>query len=154
LRNHGSSGAYRHSRVGFNSRLDEIQAAILLIKFRHIDEYNRKRRRNAATYSDLLADTVKCPLEKDGVYHVYHQYTITSRKRDILKQKLKENGISSVVYYPVPLHLQKALRFLGYHKGDFPAAEKAAREVLSLPMYPELEKAAIKKIAETIKKNI
>ena len=152
LRNHGSSGAYRHTRVGFNSRLDEIQAAILLVKFRHIDEYNRKRRQNAAIYNDLLADMVKCPLEKDGVYHVYHQYTITSRQRDTLQQKLKENGISSVVYYPVPLHLQKALRFLGYHKGDFPVAEKAAKEVLSLPMYPELEKTAIKKIAETIRK--
>ena len=100
---------------------------------------------------DLLSDTVKCPVEKEGTYHVYHQYTITSRKRDKIQKKLKENGISSVVYYPVPLHLQEALRFLGYHRGDFPVAEKAASEVLSLPMYPELEEAAIIKIAEIIK---
>ena len=139
LRNHGSRGAYRHKRVGFNSRLDEIQAGILLVKFKRIDEYNKKRRRNAALYNELLGDNVACPVEKDGAYHVYHQYTITSRKRNMIQQKLKENGISSVVYYPVPLHLQRALKFLGYQKGDFPVAEKAAKEVLSLPMYPELE---------------
>lgn len=151
LRNHGSRGSYRHKRVGFNSRLDEIQAGILLVKLIRIDEYNRKRRQNASFYNNLLSGKVKCPVEKKGAYHVYHQYTIMSHKRDEIQQKLKENGISSVIYYPVPLHLQKALKFLGYQKGDFPVTEKAAKEVLSLPMYPELEESAIIKISKIIK---
>jgi UDP-2-acetamido-2-deoxy-ribo-hexuluronate aminotransferase len=152
LRNHGSKGSYRHKRVGFNSRLDEMQAGILLVKFKRIDAYNRKRRQNAALYNRLLSDTIQCPVEKPGAVHVYHQYTIRSMKRDKIQQRLRKNGISSVVYYPVPLHLQEAIKFLGYEKGDFPVAEKAAREVLSLPMYPELEEATIRQIAKAIKK--
>ncbi len=151
LRNHGSRGSYRHKRIGFNSRLDELQAGLLLIKFKYIDEYNKKRRQNAAIYNSLLADKVKCPFEKQDVYHVYHQYTIMSKERNKIQQSLKENNISSVVYYPVPLHLQKALKFLGYQRGDFPVAEKAVREVLSLPMYPELDEKTIKNIARIIK---
>ncbi|MBS1113471.1 MAG: degT, partial [Nitrospirae bacterium] len=108
-------------------------------------------RRKAHLYNTLLRNTVQCPVEKEGAYHVYHQFTITSRKRDRIQQTLKENGISSVVYYPVPLHLQEAMKFLGYRKGDFPVAEKAAREVLSLPMFPELEESVIEKIAGIIK---
>jgi UDP-2-acetamido-2-deoxy-ribo-hexuluronate aminotransferase len=154
LRNHGSKGSYRHKRVGFNSRLDEIQAGILLVKLLHLDKYNIKRRQNAALYNNLLSDKVRCPVEKQGAYHVFHQYTIISNKRDEIHQRLKENGISSVVYYPVPLHLQEALKFLGYQKGDFPVAEKAAKEVLSLPMYPELEESTIIKIAEIIKSTV
>jgi UDP-2-acetamido-2-deoxy-ribo-hexuluronate aminotransferase len=151
LRNHGSRGAYRHKRVGFNSRLDEIQAGILLVKFKRIDEYNSHRRRNAVRYNALLSDKIICPTEKEGAYHVYHQYTIMSRQRNKIQESLREKGISSVVYYPVPLHLQGALKFLGYHKGDFPVAEKAAREVLSLPMYPELEEPTIIKIAKIVR---
>lgn len=151
LRNHGSGRSYIHERIGLNSRLDEIQAGILLIKLKRIDEYNRKRRHNAAIYSDLLSGKVKCPVEKKEAYHVFHQYTIMSQKRDEIQKRLRENGISSVIYYPVPLHLQEALKFLGYKKGDFPVAENAAREVLSLPMYPELEEASIIKIAEIIR---
>ena len=151
LRNHGSRGSYIHRRVGFNSRLDEIQAGILLIKMKHIDSYNRKRRRNAHLYTELLSDRVKCPTEHKGAYHVYHQYTIMSSRREAIQQKLREKNISSVIYYPVPLHLQNALRFLGYHKGDFPVAENVAKRVLSLPMYPELEGPAIRKIAQTIR---
>jgi UDP-2-acetamido-2-deoxy-ribo-hexuluronate aminotransferase len=154
LRNHGSKGSYRHKRVGFNSRLDEIQAGILLVKLLHLDKYNIKRRQNAALYNNLLSDKVRCPVEKQGAYHVFHQYTIISNKRDEIHQRLKENGISSVVYYPVPLHLQEALKFLGYQKGDFPVAEKAAKEVLSLPMYPELEESTISEIAEIIKSTV
>ncbi len=150
LRNHGSRGSYRHKRVGYNSRLDEIQAGILLVKLVYIDEYNEKRRRNASFYNSLLSGKVKCPVEKEGAYHVYHQYTIMAPKRNKIQQKLKEEDISSVVYYPVPLHLQEALKFLGYNRGDFPIAEKAAREVLSLPMYPELEEPAIARIAKII----
>jgi UDP-2-acetamido-2-deoxy-ribo-hexuluronate aminotransferase len=151
LRNHGAKGSYRHKRVGYNSRLDELQAGILLVKFKHIDEYNKLRRRNAHLYNRLLRNTVQRPVEKEGAYHVYHQYTIISRKRDRIQQTLREKGISSVVYYPIPLHLQEAMKFLGYHRGDFPAAEKAAREVLSLPMFPELEESTIEKIAGIIK---
>lgn len=151
LRNHGSGGSYRHERVGFNSRLDEIQAGILLVKLKRINEYNRKRRQNAALYTELLSDKVKCPVEKKDTVHVYHQYTIRSKKRNEIQQRLKEKGISSVIYYPVPLHLQKALKFLGYQKGDFPVAEKAAQEVLSLPVYPELEESVITNIVEIIK---
>jgi UDP-2-acetamido-2-deoxy-ribo-hexuluronate aminotransferase len=154
LRNHGSKGSYIHKRVGFNSRLDEIQAGVLLIKLKYIDEYNTKRRRNAAIYTTLLSNNIKCPVEKNVSYHVYHQYTIMSKKRDRIQHKLRENGISSVIYYPVPLHLQEALRFLGYRKGDFPTAEKASREVLSLPMYPDLEESKIIKIANIVMKSL
>jgi dTDP-4-amino-4,6-dideoxygalactose transaminase len=150
LRNHGSKGAYRHDRVGFNSRLDEVQAAILLVKFRRIDEYNRKRREIAALYNQLISDRIVKPVERKGMTHVYHQYTIRSPKRDEIQRRLREMNISSVVYYPIPLHLQEAVRCLGYDKGDFPIAEGAAAEVLSLPMYPELETSAVREIAEII----
>jgi dTDP-4-amino-4,6-dideoxygalactose transaminase len=152
LRNHGSKGSYIHDSVGFNSRLDEIQAGILLVKLGKLDEYNRKRRRNASLYRSLLCDSVRCPSEAEGSYHVYNQYTIMAGNRDVVQKTLKENSISSVVYYPSPLHLQKALSFLGHREGDFPCAEQAAREVLSLPMYPELEESSIERIAEIIKK--
>jgi UDP-2-acetamido-2-deoxy-ribo-hexuluronate aminotransferase len=150
LRNHGSPCSYKHDTVGFNSRLDELQAAILLVKFKRLEGYTKKRRQHAALYSHLLSGTVVCPLEREGSYHVFHQYTIRSPRRDAIQKRLKENGIASVIYYPVPLHLQKALRFLGYHRGDFPVTEKAAQEVLSLPMYPELEASTIQKIADVI----
>jgi dTDP-4-amino-4,6-dideoxygalactose transaminase len=152
LRNHGSKGSYLHDSVGFNSRLDEIQAGILLVKLKRLDEYNLKRRQNASLYRTLLCDSVRCPSETEGSYHVYNQYTIMARNRDLIQKTLKENSISSVVYYPKPLHLQKALSFLGHREGDFPSAEQAAREVLSLPMYPELEASSIERIAEIIKK--
>ncbi|MFZ3122346.1 MAG: DegT/DnrJ/EryC1/StrS family aminotransferase [Thermodesulfovibrionales bacterium] len=151
LRNHGSKGAYKHETIGFNSRLDEIQAGILLVKFKRIDEYNKKRRQKAALYTELMSNVVKCPVEKDGFYHVYHQYTIMTLKRDVIQEKLKASGIASVVYYPIPLHLQEALGFLGYKEGDFPVTEMAVREVLSLPIYPGLEEETIKRIAEIIK---
>ena len=151
LRNHGSRGSYIHRRVGFNSRLDEIQAAILLIKMKHIDSYNKKRRQNARLYTELLSGSVTCPVERKEASHVYHQYTIMSSRREAIQQKLREKNISSVIYYPVPLHLQNALKFLGYHKGDFPVAEKVAKRVLSLPMYPELEESAVRKITHIIR---
>ena len=152
LRNHGSKGSYIHDSVGFNSRLDELQAGILLIKLGKIDEYNRLRRQKASIYRSLLCDVVDCPAEKEGVLHVYNQYTIVSKERDRIQRTLKEHSISSVVYYPRPLHLQKALGFLGHKEGDFPIAERASAEVLSLPMYPELEESAIEEIAAEIKK--
>lgn len=151
LRNHGSKITYQHETVGFNSRLDEIQAGILLVKFRRIDKNNALRRERAALYTSLLSDSVQCPVEKNSCVHVYHQYTIMSSKRNEIQEQLKSEGISSVVYYPIPMHLQEALRPLGYKKGSLPVAEKAAREVLSLPMYPGLEESSIEKTAEIIK---
>jgi dTDP-4-amino-4,6-dideoxygalactose transaminase len=147
LRNHGSKGAYRHESVGFNSRLDEIQAGILLVKLRRIESYNERRRRNASLYSGLLSGGVHCPVERQGHIHVYHQYTIKSDKRNRIQKRLGDNEISSVVYYPIPLHLQEAVGFLGYKKGDFPVAEECSERVLSLPMYPELEEGSIRRIA-------
>jgi dTDP-4-amino-4,6-dideoxygalactose transaminase len=150
LRNHGSKGGYRHECLGYNSRLDEIQAGILLVKFGRIDEYNEKRRQKASLYNSLLSGAVATPVEKSGAFHVYHQYTIRSPKRDAIQRALKDNGVSSVVYYPIPLHLQEALKFMGHKEGDFPEAERAAKEALSLPMYPELEEGDIRFTAEAI----
>ncbi|BCB95365.1 aminotransferase DegT/DnrJ/EryC1/StrS family protein [Dissulfurispira thermophila] len=152
LRNHGSKGGYRHECLGYNSRLDEIQAGILLVKLKRIDAYNTKRRENAILYNSLLSDIVTCPVEKDSAYHVYHQYTIRSNKRDIIQQCLKEHGISSVIYYPLPLHLQDALRYLGYKEGDLPITEQVSKEVLSLPIYPELTEEDIRLTSEVIHK--
>lgn len=150
LRNHGSKISYVHERVGYNSRLDELQAAILLVKFKYIDTYNELRRRNAKLYNGLFDGKISFPAQKDSFVHVYHQYTIKSPRRDEMRKRLGEAGIASNVYYPVPLHMQEALRFLGYKKGDFQNAERAAEEVLSLPMYPELEEADIGRIAEIV----
>lgn len=151
LRNHGSTGGYKHETLGYNSRLDEIQSAILLVKFKRIDEYNSLRRKKAHLYTELLGDVVNCPQEKPQAYHVYHQYTIRSTKRDIIQSALKHHGIPSVVYYPIPMHLQPALSSLGYRRGDFPKAEQASAEVLSLPIYPELAEEDIYQTASIIK---
>jgi dTDP-4-amino-4,6-dideoxygalactose transaminase len=152
LRNHGSVGGYLHGRIGMNSRLDELQAAVLLVKLKRIDIYNQKRREKAALYNSLLSDLVACPVEPEGYLHVYHQYTIRTPLRERLAEALKKEGVSSVVYYPLPLHLQDALKNLGYREGDFPEAEKASREVLSLPIYPELEDSDVEKIAGIIRR--
>jgi dTDP-4-amino-4,6-dideoxygalactose transaminase len=151
LRNHGSSSTYIHERIGVNSRLDEIQAGILLIKMKRIDGYNDHRRKNAGIYTKMLGPYVKCPGEEDGYRHVYHQYTIRCPKRSLMQEKLKSEGVSSVIYYPIPMHMQMAVEFLGYKKGDFPVSEKAADEVLSLPMYPEMKEEQIEKVCSVIK---
>lgn len=152
LRNHGTVGPYEHSFLGYNSRLDEIQAAILRIKLKHIDEYNRNRQELAKLYSSLLGSVVQCPVELPDTTHVYHQYTIRTPKREEVAKVLSDNSIASVVYYPIPLHFQKAFEYLGYSPGDFPESEAAAKEVLSLPIYPELEQETIEYIAEIILK--
>ncbi len=152
LRNHGSKIRYYHDEIGFNSRLDEIQAAILLVKLKHLDEYNAKRRRNAQLYNKFLEQAgIRTPYERKDVKHVYHQYTVRIAKRDAVKQKLDAGNItSSMIYYPVPLHLQTAYRDLGMRAGSLPAAESAAGEVLSLPMYPELTETQIKQVCEAV----
>lgn len=150
LRNHGAVAPYRHSFIGYNSRLDEIQAAILRIKLKHIDEYNRKRGSLARLYTSILDGAVQCPVELSDRTHVYHQYTIRTQRREKIISVLKENNISSVIYYPVPLHLQEAFNYLGYKKGDLPESEAAADEVMSLPIYPELEPGKAEFIAKVI----
>ena len=154
LRNHGSRVRYYHDEIGYNSRLDEIQAAILRIKFKHIDEYNAKRRDNAFLYNKLLAGTgIQTPSEQKSTKHVFHQYTIRVKNRDAVKQKLDAGNVtSSMIYYPVPLHVQAAYKGLGMKSGSFPNAEQAALEVLSLPMYPELTEEQIKLVADALKK--
>ncbi|ANB61661.1 DegT/DnrJ/EryC1/StrS family aminotransferase [Anoxybacteroides amylolyticum] len=160
IRVHGSKPKYYHHVLGYNSRLDEMQAAILNVKFPHLNEWSELRRERAATYThllkEMLGDVVVTPVEVDGHYHVFHQYTIRVPKRDELQAFLKENGVSTMVYYPLPLHLQPVFQELGYKEGDLPEAEKAAKEAVSLPMFPELkveqQQYVVEKIVEFYKK--
>jgi dTDP-4-amino-4,6-dideoxygalactose transaminase len=154
LRNHGSHVRYYHEEIGYNSRLDEIQAAILRIKFKRIDEYNTKRRNNARVYNKYFAGSgVQTPSEQNGAKHVFHQFTIRVKNRDALKKKLDDEKVtSSMIYYPVPLHLQAAYKDLGVGPGRLPNTEQVSHEVLSLPMYPELTEAQIKTVTEAVKR--
>jgi dTDP-4-amino-4,6-dideoxygalactose transaminase len=139
LARHGSRQRYKADEVGYNSRLDAIQAAILRVKLHYLDQWNDSRRRIAARYSDLLQDTpVETPYESSEAYHVYHQYTICAPERDALAAYLADHGIGTMIYYPIPIHLQPLYRDLGYESGSLPHSERAAAEVLSLPIYPEL----------------
>ena len=152
LRNHGSSRTYQHDEFGVNSRLDEMQAAVLNVKMKRIDGYNDLRRLVAERYMERLADLpLTLPVEHDGCRHVYHQFTLRSDKRDDLSAHLQSQGISTVTYYPSPLHLQKALEEFKWGEGDFPEAEKASREVLSIPMYPELPESDVDFICDKIR---
>jgi dTDP-4-amino-4,6-dideoxygalactose transaminase len=156
IRVHGSKPKYYHHVLGYNSRLDELQAAVLNVKFPHLEEWGELRRQKAENYTHLLNETlgdlVKTPVEKEGNYHVFHQYTIRVEKRDELQKFLNEQGVQTMIYYPLPLHLQPVFENLGYKKGDLPVAEKAANEALSLPMFPELkteqQEYVVAKIAE------
>lgn len=153
LRNHGSKKKYYHEELGYNSRLDEIQAAILRVKLRYLDSYIRRRQEIASLYSSLLSDIphVKTPRIKEGRTHTFHQYVIRAERRDELQRYLSDNGIGSTVYYPLPLHLQKVYNSLGYKPGDFPEAERASKDVLALPMWPELKDEEIREVVEVIK---
>jgi dTDP-4-amino-4,6-dideoxygalactose transaminase len=149
LRVHGSRTKYYHEAVGINSRLDSLQAAILLVKMRYLDDWTERRRANAAAYGELMdSDGVKLPAELPGMRHVYNQYTIRVAKRDEVRRRLGEAGIGSEVYYPVPLHLQECFAALGYRPGDFPHSEAAAREALSLPIEQGIGRAEIKAVCE------
>ncbi len=152
LRNHGQSEKYRSTEPGWNSRLDEIQAAILRVKLRHLSNWQRARQAHAAEYNRLFSQIpgVMPPLAPEGFDHVYHQYTIRVERRDALQKFLSERKIGSTVYYPYPLHLQPLYASLGHKAGDFPHAERAAQEVLSLPMYPELRKEQIARVVEAV----
>ena len=152
LRNHGQSSRYNSSEPGWNSRLDEIQAAILRVKLRHLKEWENARRANAAQYSKLLAGLahVEVPHVPNNLEHVFHQYTIRAQRRDELQKFLTERKIGSAVYYPVPLHLQPIYADLAHRAGSFPEAEKAAAEAISLPMFPELRAGQIEYVARSI----
>lgn len=151
-RNHGHKSKYEHAVMGYNSRLDEIQAAILRIRLKRLAEYNKARRAVASKYKELLKDTpLTLPAELEGRRHVYHLYVVRSRERDALQQYLTEAGIGSGIHYKNPVHLQEALASYGYKKGDFPITEEICGEILSLPVYPELKDAEIGYIAEKIR---
>ncbi len=160
LRVHGSFERYYHKWVGLNSRLDAMQAAILRVKLPHLDSWTAARQRNAAMYRELFTDkglteAITLPTERENVRHIYNQFVIrVADKRDELKLFLQENDIGSDIYYPVSLHLQECFDYLGYKTGDFPESERASKETLALPIYPELEAAQIEfvvnKIAEFV----
>ncbi len=150
LRQHGMRRRYHHDEIGWNARMDGFQGAILTVKLKYIDQWNQARATVAARYDALLRAAglvesglypgkgIILPNEIPGGKHVWHQYVIRTRRRDALRAFLTERQIGSEIYYPVPLHMQQALRFLGYKEGDFPEAERAAAEVLALPIFPEL----------------
>jgi len=150
---HGSGGGYYYTRVGYCSRLDRLQAAILRVKLRHLPAWNEARRRHAERYRERLAGVcATLPYCDPRAGHIYHQFTIRHPQRDALKAYLKENGVDSGVYYPLPLHLQTAYASLGGKPGDFAVAERAAQEVLSIPIHPELTEAQIDYVADLIRR--
>ncbi|HKA38329.1 MAG TPA: DegT/DnrJ/EryC1/StrS family aminotransferase [Burkholderiales bacterium] len=151
LRHHGSRETYRHEIVGYNSRLDELQAALLRVKLKSLDRWNAQRRQHAAHYRRELAGTaVGLPAEHGRGAHVYHQFTVRSPNRDALRQKLTAAGVASAIYYPIPGHRQPAFSAAGSAR-ELPASDRAAREVLSLPVYPQLTGAQIRHVCETIR---
>ncbi|MCD6517682.1 MAG: DegT/DnrJ/EryC1/StrS family aminotransferase [Candidatus Aminicenantes bacterium] len=162
LRVHGARSKYYHKIVGGNFRLDSLQAAVLLVKLKYLDSWSEKRRKNAALYNRLFAQSgliergiIKTPVEAykdsgDRNHHIYNQYTLRTRSRDKLQEYLKEQGVSTAIYYPLPLHLQECFKDLGYLKGDLPEAEKASGSVISLPVYPELTDEQQEYIVEKI----
>jgi dTDP-4-amino-4,6-dideoxygalactose transaminase len=165
LRNHGSEQRYYHQEIGWNSRLDALQAAILRIKLRHLDEWNEQRRALAGRYQGLLhdaglvragavtvsADAPVATLQtRPEAIHISHQYVVRALRRDELRSFLALQGIGTEIYYPLPLHLQKAFAYLGYREGDFPEAERAAAEVLALPMFPELREDEQQRVVAAI----
>jgi dTDP-4-amino-4,6-dideoxygalactose transaminase len=154
LRNHGSSKRYYHDTIGFNSRLDELQAVVLRIKLKHIDRYNQERRRVAHRYNDGLVGTDILTPHEDGIgTHVFHQYTLLSDRRDRIMAALSDKEIASAIYYPVPLHQQKAFQDTVSGQ-NFPVTESVAARCLSLPIFPELENSQIDTICEVIKEAI
>jgi len=155
LRVHGAQPKYFHSIVGYNSRLDTIQAAILSVKLKYLDSWTAKRREHAAAYNAAFKGfDIITPMEEDFNYHIYHQYTIAVKNREKLSEALKENQIGHDIYYPVPLHLQKCFQFLGYTEGDLPIAERKAKDVISLPIYTELTDEEQNFVIETAKRSL
>lgn len=152
LRNHGGAVRYYHDELGVNSRLDEIQAAIIRVKLNYINEWNEKRRENAYRYNEMFKKypEVLTPVENKDAYAVYHQYTIRIENRNEVHKLLQEKGIGAMIYYPVPLHLQKLHKELGYKEGDLPLTEKDTKMVMSLPMFPEITPEEQQTVVDTV----
>ncbi len=154
LRDHGSEQKYRHEIIGYNFRLEGIQGAVLGVKLRHLDKWNDLRRQHAARYNELLAASpLILPREMPYAGHIYHLYVVQTEERDALQKRLAEAGVQTGIHYPVPVHLQPAYAFMRHRPGDFPEAEKQARRVLSLPMFPELTGEQIEEVAEVINRS-
>jgi dTDP-4-amino-4,6-dideoxygalactose transaminase len=153
LRVHGGRQMYHHEMVGTNSRLDALQAAVLRVKLPHLGGWAEGRRKNAALYDEILADVegVRTPVTLPGNYHVYNQYTLRVERRDDLRSYLNERGIGNGLYYPLGLHLQECFASLGGRKGDLPVTETLTREVVSLPVFPELTEGQVTEVAEAIR---
>jgi len=153
LRLHGGAKQYHHDEVGTNSRLDTLQAAVLLAKLPRLSQWSGKRRDHAAYYTKAFADIaeVKPPVIDPANEHIFHQYTLRAERRDELQAHLKNEGIGHAVYYPIPLHRQPCFAHLGYKDGSLPQAERASREAISLPIYPELTRAQLDRVIETIR---
>lgn len=152
LRVHGAKPKYYHSLIGYNSRLDTIQAAVLNVKLKYLDIWSKKRRENASFYDTAFKGTkIETPYQAPYSYHIFHQYTIAVKNLAKLKEYLKEKKIGHDSYYPLPLHLQECYKDLGYKSGDLPNSEQRAQEVISLPIYPELTSEEMEYVAETIK---
>ncbi|MEK6809223.1 MAG: DegT/DnrJ/EryC1/StrS family aminotransferase [Nanoarchaeota archaeon] len=154
LRNHGRISKYESDTLGYGARLDALHAAILRVKMKHIGRWSELRNKHAAVYSNLLQEVpgLKVPTVKTGNKHVFHLYVIESERREQLKKELNANGIGAEIHYPLPLHLQPALKYLGHKEGDFPVTENAAKKILSLPMYPELPEATLRQVVEAVKR--
>jgi dTDP-4-amino-4,6-dideoxygalactose transaminase len=159
LRNHGSPRRYLHEEFGWNARMDAIQAAVLRVKLRHIDSWNALRRERAASYDRLFAEAGLLPstsapirlLERSRpAHHVFHQYVVRAQRREELRKFLGNRNIGTEVYYPIPIHLQPCFEYLGYRPGDLPESERAAAEVLALPMFPELTEEEQRWVVESI----
>jgi len=152
LREYGWRQRYVSEIPGLNSRLDELQAAVLRVKLKHLDQWNEERRKKAKIYTERLTPLgIVCPSEGLGVKHVYQLYVIRTRERDALQGFLKKKGIQTLIHYPVPIHLQKAYEDLGYRQGDLPLTEQCSLEILSLPFFPELKEVEIEEVAESIR---
>jgi dTDP-4-amino-4,6-dideoxygalactose transaminase len=153
LRVHGGSRTYFHEEVGYNSRLDALQAAVLGAKLPHLEEWSAARRRNAAYYNEAFADLaeVRTPVIDERNESIYNQYTIRVPRRDALLEHLKARQVGAAIYYPLPLHLQPCFSYLAYAEGAFPVAEAAAKEVISLPVFPELTTAQLDKVVESVR---
>jgi dTDP-4-amino-4,6-dideoxygalactose transaminase len=153
LRDYGRKDRYEHVIKGYNSRLDTLQAAVLRIKLKHLDEWNEKRRTNASLYTRLFRERkteVILPHQADYARHVYHLYPVRVKDRKNVIEKLAEKGVRTLIHYPIPIHLQEAYKELSYKKGDFPVSEKCCNEILSLPMYPELSEEEIRYVVKTL----
>lgn len=151
----GESERYYHARVGGNFRMDSLQAAVLLAKLPRLEEWTQRRIAIAARYGELLWDVevsgrIVVPSVAPGRRHVFHQYVVRVRERDRVRARLAERGVATAIFYPVPFHLQECFAGLGYREGDFPAAEKAAKEVLALPIFPQLTDSEVERVAEEL----